>query len=47
VASVACTAVVEESPVAKIAVDNIEGVAVEGASDVVGVASASAFVAEP
>ena len=41
VAPVACTAVVKESRVAKIAVDSIEGVAVEGTSDVVGVASAS------
>jgi hypothetical protein len=47
VASVACIAVVKESPVAKIAVDSIEGVAVEATSDVIGVASASAFVAEP
>ena len=46
-ASVAYTAIVEESPVARSAVDSIEGVAVGGTSDAVGVASASAFVAEP
>ena len=47
VASVACTAVVGESPVVKIVVDSIEGIAAEGTSDAVGVASASAVVAEP
>jgi hypothetical protein len=47
VASVACTAVVEESPVVKFVVDSIEGIAAEGTYDVVGVASASAVVAEP
>ena len=45
VASVAGTAVVGESPVARIVVDGIEVAVVEDTSDAVGGATASAFVA--